>query len=48
VDRPVNKFAPDGLWFVHAGGSAGLYSAIISGWLNGPAGSQMTTVEVDQ
>jgi hypothetical protein len=48
VDRPVNKFAPDGLWFVHAGGSAGLYSAIISGWVNGPAGSQMTTVEVDQ
>jgi hypothetical protein len=25
-----------------------LYSAIISGWVSGPAGSQMTTVEVDQ
>jgi hypothetical protein len=41
------KFAPDGLWFVHAGGTAGQYSAILTGWVNGPAGSQMTTTEVD-
>ncbi len=42
----VPKFTPDGLWFVHAGGTAGLFSGIISGWVNGPGGSQMTTVEV--
>jgi hypothetical protein len=48
VEGPVSKFAPDGLWFVHAGASAGLYSAVIAGWVNGPGGSQVTTVEVDQ
>lgn len=42
----VPKFTPDGLWFVHAGGTAGLFSGIIAGWVNGPGGSQMTTVEV--
>lgn len=48
VEGPVSKFASDGLWFVHAGASAGLYSAVIAGWVNGPGGSQVTTVEVDQ
>lgn len=43
---PVPKFTADGLWFVHAGGTAGLFSGIIAGWVNGPGGSQMTTVEV--
>jgi hypothetical protein len=40
------KFRPDGLWLVHAGGKAGLFSAIIGGWVNGPAGSQPVTKEV--
>jgi hypothetical protein len=40
------KFRPDGLWLVHAGGKAGLFSAIIGGWVNGPAGSQPVTREV--
>jgi hypothetical protein len=44
VDVP--KFGPDGLLIVHAGGTAGLFSAIIGGWINGPAGSQPVTVEV--
>jgi hypothetical protein len=48
VDGSVSKFASDGLWFVHAGASAGMYSAIVAGWVNGSAGSQMTTVEVGQ
>ena len=42
--RPrVAKFGPHGLWFVHAGGDAGMFSAIISGWIGGAASSQMTT-----
>ncbi|MCE2526035.1 MAG: thioredoxin family protein [Actinomycetia bacterium] len=44
----VTKFAPDGLWFVHAGGDAGMFSAIISGWIGGAASSQMTTVAIDR
>ena len=43
----IPKFGPDGLWFVHAGGGAGGFSAIISGWVGGRAGSQMTTVAID-
>ncbi len=42
----VPKFGPDGLWFVHAGGSAGLFSAILPGWVNGDMGSTMTTAEI--
>jgi hypothetical protein len=37
------KFLPTGLLFVHAGGTAGLFSSIIGGWKNGPAGSQPVT-----
>jgi hypothetical protein len=42
----VPKFGDDGLLIVHAGGGAGLFSAIIGGWVNGPAGSQPVTKEV--
>ena len=34
------KFRPGGLLIVHAGGGAGLFSAIIGGWANGETGSQ--------
>jgi hypothetical protein len=40
------KFRPDGLLFVHAGGTAGMFSAIIGGWINGETGSQPVTMEV--
>jgi len=40
------KFLPDRLWFVHAGGSAGLFSSIIGSWVAGEAGSQPVTREV--
>jgi hypothetical protein len=40
------KFLPDRLWFVHAGGPAGLFSSIIGSWVAGPAGSQPVTLEV--
>lgn len=42
----IPKFRPGGLLIVHAGGGAGLFSAIIGGWMSGPAGSEPYTVEV--
>ncbi len=42
----VPKFRPDGILVVHCGGDAGLFSAIIAGWVNGGAGSAPTTVEI--
>ncbi len=39
----VPKFRPDGLWLVHAGGTAGLFSAIIGSWVNGDMGSRPVT-----
>jgi hypothetical protein len=35
VDEMVNKFWPEGLLVVRAGGKAGLYSAICGGWTGG-------------
>jgi hypothetical protein len=41
------KFRPGGLTIVHAGGSAGRFSAIIGGWVaSGPKGSQLVTKEI--
>lgn len=34
-DELVNKFWPEGLLIVHAGGQAGLFSAICAGWTGG-------------
>ena len=45
--QQVAKFAPEGLWFVHAGGDAGMFSAIISGWIGGATSSQMITEAID-
>jgi thiol-disulfide isomerase/thioredoxin len=42
------KFKDDGLWFVHCGGDAGMFSSIIGGWVNGPGGSQMVTKEISR
>jgi thiol-disulfide isomerase/thioredoxin len=42
----VPKFLPDRLWFVHAGGGAGLFSTIIGSWKAGETGSQPVTREV--
>jgi hypothetical protein len=46
ADVRVPKFIPDGLLIVHAGGSAGLFSAVIGGWVRGAIGSQPVTREV--
>jgi hypothetical protein len=40
------KFKPDGLLLAYAGGSAGLFSAVIAGWANGTLGSTPVTREV--
>ncbi|MFP5487534.1 MAG: thioredoxin [Acidimicrobiia bacterium] len=40
------KFTPDGLMLAYAGGGAGLFSALIAGWVNGDKGSKPVTREV--
>jgi hypothetical protein len=42
----IPKFRPGGLQVVHAGGDAGLFSAILGGWVAGPKGSEPTTIEI--
>ena len=45
--QQVPKFRPGGLLIVRAGGSAGLFSAIIAGWAaSGPIGSTPVTKEI--
>ena len=44
--KTIPKFRPDGIRIVHAGGGAGLFSAIIAGWLSGESGSQTTMREI--
>jgi hypothetical protein len=43
---PVPKFRPGGLMIACAGGAAGMFSAVIGGWVGGPGGSQPVTMEV--
>ena len=45
-DATLPKFRPDGILLVHAGGGAGLFSAMIGGWANGATGSQPVTRRV--
>ena len=45
-DATLPKFRPNGILLVHAGGGAGLFSAIIGGWANGNMGSEPVTKEV--
>ena len=44
--KQIPKFKPDGLRVVHAGGGAGLFSAIIPGWANGEMGSAPVCKEI--
>ena len=44
-----SKFRPGGLQIVHAGGTAGMFSAIIAGWVaSGPKGSSPVTVKIKE
>ena len=45
--QSVPKLRPDSLYIVHAGGKAGLFSAIIGGWGAGSGGSMPITREVE-
>ena len=45
-DLTMAKLRDGGLLLVHVGGRAGLFSAIIGGWVNGDAGSQPVTRQV--
>ncbi len=46
-DKTLPKFKPGELHIVHAGGNAGLFSAIIGGWVaSGSKGSQAVTKEI--
>lgn len=40
------KFRPESLLFVHCGGDAGMFSAVIGGWTNGTEGSTPITKEI--
>jgi hypothetical protein len=44
--RTLPKFRPGGLLVAHAGGDAGLFSAIVGGWVGGETGSVPVTREV--
>jgi hypothetical protein len=45
-DLTLPKFRDGGLLIVHAGGGAGLFSAIIGGWASGAVGSAPVTKEI--
>jgi hypothetical protein len=44
--RDLPKFRPGGLLVAHAGGDAGMFSAIVAGWAGGETGSIPVTREV--
>ena len=45
---PLPKFRPDGLLVAHAGGDAGMFSAVVAGWVGGPSGSTPVTVPIEE
>ena len=47
ADPGVAKFRDGGLHLVHCGGGAGMFSAVIGGWVNGATGTQPVCVEID-
>src|SRR3954451_7464013 len=46
ADSILPKFRPDGLLIVHAGGTAGMFSSVIGGWVNGETGSIPVTRQI--
>jgi hypothetical protein len=45
-DATLPKFKPDGIRIVHCGGAAGLFSAMIGGWVGGDEGSRTVCREI--
>ena len=46
LELTLPKFRSGGILIAHCGGRAGLFSAIIGGWLTGSEGSQPVTREI--
>ncbi len=47
AETDLPKFREGGLHLVHCGGGAGLFSAVIGGWVNGEVGAQPVCVKID-
>ena len=47
AEADLPKFRDGGLHLVHCGGGAGLFSAVIGGWVNGEMGAQPVCVQID-
>ena len=43
---PLPKFRPGGLLLAYAGGTAGMFTAVISGWVSGASGSEPVTTTI--
>ncbi|HCB33679.1 MAG TPA: thioredoxin [Acidimicrobiaceae bacterium] len=43
----VSKFRPGGLFLAHCGGGAGLFGAVIGGWVNGETGTMPVCEPID-
>ncbi len=48
ADSPLPKFRPGGLLITYAGGTAGMFSAVIGGWISGAAGSEPVTIAIEE
>ena len=46
ADSALPKFRPGGMPVVHAGGDAGLFSSVLTGWVGGPKGSDIVTKKI--
>lgn len=46
ASQTLPKIRPEGILMIHAGGPAGLFSAIIGGWVNGQMGTDPVSVEI--
>ena len=47
AEMALPKLRPGGLHIVYCGGGAGLFAAVIGGWLSGPAGSVPVVKEIE-
>ena len=48
TETALPKFRPGGLLVAFAGGAAGMFSAVIGGWVSGATGSEPVTVKIEE
>ena len=48
TETALPKFRPGGLLITFAGGAAGMFSAVIGGWVSGATGSEPVTVKIEE